>query len=57
MINWQKKKIENIKKYPEEHKHSFEELQSCCTFNGVIDIKVMDAHSQYVDLGTNGGVR
>ncbi len=54
---WREKKLLDIKKYPEEHKHTFGKLQRCCTKNGVIDLKIMDAHSKYVDLGTNGGVR
>lgn len=56
-MNKQEEKIKDIKENPENHKHSFEELQACCFIDGAIDIMVMDAHSEYVDLGTNGGVR
>lgn len=57
-MNWEEKKIADIKKHPENHKHSFGELQACCTTEeGAIDLSIMDAHSEYVDLGTNGGVR
>ncbi len=54
---WQKKKLSNIRNHPENHVHSFEDLQTCCINDGVIDMRVMDAHAEYVDLGTNGGVR
>ena len=25
--------------------------------NGCLDLRLMEAHSQYVDMGTNGGVQ
>jgi hypothetical protein len=49
--------VEDIKAHPERHRHDFEGLQACCFINGALDCLVMDAHSQYVDMGTNGGVR
>jgi len=54
---WYNKKLDNIKKHPERHNHSFIELQACCLFEGTIDSALMDAHSEYIDLGTNGGVK
>ncbi len=43
---------------PEMHKHDYEELRKCCiTPDGAIDLKIMDLHSQYVDLGENGGIQ
>ncbi len=50
-------KIEDIKSHPENHKHSFEALRVCCMVGNVLDTSVLDAHSEYVDLGTNGGTR
>jgi hypothetical protein len=49
--------INDIKNHPENHKHSFEELQNCCDINGIIDSYIMKLHSDHVDLGTNGGIR
>lgn len=49
--------IQDIKDHPENHKHDFAGLQQCCFINGAIDCSVMEAHSKYVDLGTNGGVK
>lgn len=54
---WQDKKIKDIKSHPEKHKHSFIELQACCIFEGAIDLFIMDAHSRYIDLGSNGGTK
>lgn len=53
---WHEKKLLDIKSHPEKHKHSFENLQICCINKGAIDMRVMDAHAEYVDLGTNGGI-
>lgn len=52
-----KEKLADIKKHPENHKHDFNDLQTCCLIDGAIDLSIMDAHSKYVDLGTNGGVK
>ncbi|MHA1469123.1 MAG: hypothetical protein ACTSSP_01030 [Candidatus Asgardarchaeia archaeon] len=30
---------------------------ACCYVDGALDFGLVDAHSQYVDLGSNGGVR
>lgn len=49
--------IEDIKAHPETHAYSFEDLTRCCTIDGVFDTRVMEAHSDYVDLGSNGGVQ
>ncbi len=54
---WHEKKLSDIRNNPENHKHSFEDLQICCINDGAIDLSIMDAHSEYVDMGTNGGVR
>lgn len=50
-------KIQHIKNNPHLHEHDFQQLQSCCFVNGAIDLSVMEAHSQYVNMGTNGGQR
>jgi len=54
---WREEKLLDIKNHPEKHKHDFDGLTECCVFEGAIDLSIMDAHSKYVDLGTNGGVR
>lgn len=45
-------KLEEIKSNPDRHKHSWEDLQACCMFNGSFDPTLMDAHPE---LGRNGG--
>lgn len=50
-------KIDHIKNNPHLHEHDFNGLQRCCFINGAVDLGVMDAHSQYVNMGTNGGMR
>jgi len=57
-MTWAEEKIKDIKEHPENHKHTFDELTACCiTPENAVDLSVMDAHSKYVDLGTNGGVK
>ena len=50
-------KLKDIKEHPERHRHDFGGLHACCTIDGVVDLSLMDAHSQHVDMGTNGGTR
>ncbi|MBI2633080.1 MAG: hypothetical protein HYW78_01680 [Parcubacteria group bacterium] len=50
-------KISDIRDHPENHRHNFEGLTACCMRDGAIDLSIMEAHSQYSDLGTNGGKR
>jgi len=56
-MNWAEERIKDIKEHPGDHRHTYEKLQACCTKGGVIYMEVMDAHSKYVNLGTNGGVK
>lgn len=49
--------IEEIKKNPEKHIHEMNALLVCASFNGAINTAVLTAHSEYLDLGTNGGVK
>lgn len=49
-------RLRSIKDHPEFHKHDFMNLQSCCYHRGAIDLGLMEAHSQFVDMGSNGGV-
>jgi len=51
------KRIEDIKANPEKHKHDFNGLQQCCMIDGVLVLQIMDAHSKYVSLGSNGGTK
>ena len=30
-----------------EHIHNSEELQECCSYNGVVDLSIINAHDQY----------
>jgi hypothetical protein len=50
-------KLKEIKERPERHRHTFEELQHCCFQGGALDLRLMDAHEQYAQTGTNGGRR
>lgn len=50
-------KIADIKEHPENHKHDFNDLTACCMIDGAMVLQVMDAHSEYVNMGTNGGIR
>ena len=55
---WKETKIENIKNNPEEHKHTYDDLITCCRApDGSLDLSIIDIHSKYVDLGTNGGIK
>jgi len=49
---------EQIKLYPEKHRHEdINELISCCMIEGAVDLTLMQAHQDYVDYGSNGGVK
>jgi hypothetical protein len=50
-------KLKHIKERPELHQHDFGELQRCCFVDGALDLSVMEAHSEYVNMGSNGGTR
>ena len=54
---WHTEKVEDIRNNPERHMHSSDELRACCTYDGGVDFSILDAHSKYVDLGSNGGVK
>lgn len=49
--------LEDIKNNPKKHRHDLGGLSRCCTIDGIIYPHLMDAHAEYVDLGTNGGRR
>lgn len=49
--------LEDIKNHPERHRHDFDGLYKCCAVNGIVRPCLLKAHAQYVDLGTNGGIR
>jgi hypothetical protein len=49
--------LADIKEHPENHRHGFCELTPCCTVDGVLVLSLMDAHAEFVDLGTNGGTK
>lgn len=50
-------KLKDIKEHPELHRHDFPQLHACCMVGDAVDLELMEAHSRYVDLGTNGGQR
>jgi len=52
-----KERIDDIKKHPELHHHTFEGLQRCCMTGRVLDTALVEAHSVYASLGMNGGQR
>ncbi len=47
----------DIKARPELHRHTFAELQTCCTLGGVVHVGLLDAHAKYAPTGNNGGKR
>ena len=50
--------LQEIKEHPERHMHvSLSELHSCCFISGATDPALINAHSQYIDMGSNGGRR
>jgi hypothetical protein len=49
-------KLKDIKSHPENHRHTFDALTSCCMVDGAVDLELMDAHSKYAPVGINGGV-
>lgn len=49
--------IEEIKQHPEKHVHEMNALLVCASFNGAINTAVLTAHADYLDFGTNGGVK
>lgn len=54
---YKEKILKDIIDHPERHRHTFNELTACCMIDGAVDLSLIEAHSQHVDLGTNGGVR
>lgn len=50
-------KLLDIQQQPQLHKHTFEGLKRCCTIGTAIDGGLVQAHAQYVDLGSKDGVR
>jgi len=49
-------RLNHIKEHPELHHHTFQGLRACCAVNGLLDMRLIDAHSEHVTLGQNGGV-
>ncbi len=49
--------LEDSQNHPENHLHNFNELISCCTVDGVLDISLFDTHAEHIGLGTNGGAK
>lgn len=51
-------KLKDIKENPEKHEHNdLNGLTRCCFINGALDLGLMDAHQEHVNMGTNGGQR
>ena len=46
--------LKDIKERPSTHRHNFEGLQTCCMIDGMLDLRLIDAHSDG-SLGSNGG--
>lgn len=51
-----REKLDDIKKNPNNHMHTFDELTLCCMVDGAFDCMLMEAHSD-IGIGDNGGVR
>jgi hypothetical protein len=50
-------KLKDVQDHPERHRHDFDDLHRCCIVDGVIELRLLDAHERYASLGTNGGRR
>lgn len=50
-------RLADIKEHPEAHRHEFQTLQICCMESGALDLQLLDAHAEHINMGTNGGVR
>jgi len=58
MVTTHDQKLQDIRDHPERHRHhSFEDLHRCCFVDGAIDLSLIDAHSQFINIGENGGHR
>jgi hypothetical protein len=47
--------LKDIKEHPENHRHNFNGLQTCCIIDGALDMLLIEAHQEFAGLGTNGG--
>jgi len=50
-------RINDIHEHPENHKHSYNDLLKCSLVKGILDLALLQAHQDFVDLGSNGGVK
>ena len=57
MDNQGEEKLFDIVTNPKAHRHSYNALITCCMVDGALDLSLIEAHGQHVDLGTNGGVK
>jgi hypothetical protein len=44
-------RIADIKRHPDQHRHTFEELIKCCSVNGSIDTGLLGIHQQFASCG------
>lgn len=51
-----KVKLVDVKEHPEKHRHTFDELMTCCNIEGCIDTMLLDAHEKCAFIGMNGDV-
>ncbi|MDP1719324.1 MAG: hypothetical protein Q8L24_02780 [bacterium] len=49
--------LEDLRKNPKAHRHTREGLDECCRINGKIDLVLVGAHREFVDLGSYNGIR
>lgn len=49
--------MQDIRNHPENHLHDFNELHKCCMVGGALDLSLLDAHGEHLNLGTNGGTK
>ena len=51
-------KLLDLMAHPERHHHeTLFDIRDCCTIDGNVDLQLFDQHSQYANMGTNGGVQ
>ncbi len=57
LIKERERVLRDIREYPENHRHDFNGLLSCCAIDGILDNSLMEAHSEYAGIGSNNGRR
>lgn len=47
--------LRDMGEHPERHRHEYVDLLECCTVDGAVDGRLMEAHEELAPVGMNGG--